>query len=393
MQRTVLVAHMSGDVYGSDLQLLESVSALVDRGWQVVVALAKGGPLVQMLRDRGAEVCEVGFPVLSHAHASFAGILRLATASPSALIRIRRLIRAVRPQVVYVNTVTLPWWLLAARISSTPVLCHVHEAEDVGSRAILFALNLPLLLANQIISNSQASIEATCRLVPGLRSRTRLIYNGVPSPDETLAMPDFSARPCRILVVGRLSPRKAQEVALEAVAILRSEGKEVDLEICGTPFKGYEWYEDLLRQRAEQEDLDGHVTLSGYVSPIWRALARAQIVVAPSSREPFGNAVVEAQLGMRPVVASGAMGHKETVQDGVTGLLVEPGDARAMAEAVGRLMADTDLAKALSLQGRSQAMARFSTARYKADVVDTVECLAVQSEWVVDDGGPSGLVG
>lgn len=376
MRRTVLMAHMSGDVYGSDLQLLESVSALAEHGWRVVVALAKGGPLVQMMRDRGAEVREVSFPVLSHAYASPAGIVRLAAASPRALMKIAKLIRAVQPHVVYVNTVTLPWWLLAARITRTPVLCHVHEAEDVGGRAILTALNTPLLLANRIVSNSRASMDATCGLVPGLRARTRLIYNGVPPPDEPPTMPDLAVRPCRIVVVGRLSPRKAQDVALEAVAILRSEGKDVELEICGTPFEGYEWYEDQLRRRSELEDLDGHITLSGYVSPVWLALARAQIVVAPSSREPFGNAVVEAQLGMRPVVAAEAMGHKETVQDGVTGLLVEPGDARAMADAVTRLMDDADLAWALARQGRAQGLARFSTARYKADVLDTVESLA-----------------
>lgn len=45
MQRTVLMANMSGDVYGSDLQLLESVRALLAQGWRVVVVLAQEDPL------------------------------------------------------------------------------------------------------------------------------------------------------------------------------------------------------------------------------------------------------------------------------------------------------------------------------------------------------------
>lgn len=375
MNRTVLMAHMSGDVYGSDLQLLESVSALNEAGWRVVVALADGGPLVDMMRDRGAEVRLVDFPILSHAYASARGIAQLAGRSPAALARIRGLIKDVGPAVIYVNTVTLPWWLLAARLTRTPVLCHVHEAEDVGGRAVLTALNAPLLLAGRIVSNSRASVEATCGLVPGLRGRTRLVYNGVPAPTETPSAPEFSSRPFRLVVIGRLSPRKAQDVALEAVAILRSENKNVVLEVCGTPFDGYEWYEEQLRGRALRPDLAGHVTFSGYVSPIWPALNRAQVVLAPSLREPFGNAVVEAQLAMRPVVASEAMGHKETVWDGVSGLLVEPGDPAAMAKAVSRLMDDTDLAKDLVRQGREQALTRFSTERYNRDIVDTVESL------------------
>lgn len=375
MKRTALVAHMSGDVYGSDLQLLESVSALTGHGWRVVVALAKGGPLVERMRDRGAEVREVDFPILSHAHASPAGIARLAAASPGALMKIGKLIRAVRPDVVYVNTVTLPWWLLAARLTRTPVLCHVHEAEQADRSIVLRALYGPLLLADAVICNGPASAEVARVLVPRLSGKIRVICNGVSGPDGLVSSPDPKSRPFLLVLVGRLSPRKAQHVALEAVAILRAAGKDVELEICGTPFEGYEWYAEELRDRAAERDLAGHVTLSGYVAPIWPALARAHALVAPSQVESFGNVVVEAQLAMRPVVVADNSGHRAIVEDGQSGLLVERDDPQALAKGVARLMDDTDLAEALARRGREQALARFSTDRYSADVVDTVESL------------------
>ena len=81
-------------------------------------------------------------------------------------------------------------------------------------------------------------------------------------------------------------------------------------------------------------ELAGRVRFSGYCSPIWPVLERADIVVAPSLQEPFGNVVVEAQLAGRPVVAAAAYGHLESITDVETGLLVPPGDAAALAEAV-----------------------------------------------------------
>ena len=68
----------------------------------------------------------------------------------------------------------------------------------------------------------------------------------------------------------------------------------------------------------------GAVTFPGYCKPIWPHLAAADIVVQPSLREPFGNAVVEAQLSSRPVVATSALGHLESIDDEETGLLVPP---------------------------------------------------------------------
>jgi glycosyltransferase involved in cell wall biosynthesis len=177
-------------------------------------------------------------------------------------------------------------------------------------------------------------------------------------------------------VVGRLSPRKAPHLALDAVGQLRARGYDVELEIVGTAFEGYEWYLAELEQRAARSDLAGAVTFLGYASPIWPVLARADIVIAPSLREPFGNAVVEAQLSRRPVVATAALGHTESVSDGETGLLVPAEDVGAMSTAIARLIDDPDLARQLADAGRESALRRFSIARYRAEVADLITSVA-----------------
>jgi glycosyltransferase involved in cell wall biosynthesis len=150
--------------------------------------------------------------------------------------------------------------------------------------------------------------------------------------------------------------------------VLRTQGRDVSLDLCGNPPEGLDWFCDQLRNRASQPDLDGAVQFLGYTSPVWPALARAHVVLAPSLGESFGNTVVEAQMANRPVVATAVQGHLETVIDGVTGVLVPCEDPIAMAAAIAGLLDDEDLAKKLARQGREKAIANFSALRYREQI-------------------------
>jgi hypothetical protein len=100
------------------------------------------------------------------------------------------------------------------------------------------------------------------------------------------------------------------------------------------------------------------------------------VVVAPSLGESFGNAVVEAQLASRPVVATAVQGHLETVTDGETGLHVPPSDAEAIATAVVRLLDDPALADRLAERARTVASEKFAAARYRSEMSSLMNRLA-----------------
>ena len=369
---TVLVAHPSADLYGADLQLVESVRGLTAAGWRVEVSLPGPGPLQERLREAGAQVGVLDVPVLRKALLSPAGLVRLALGCARALPAMVRLLRRTGPDVVYVNTVTVPLWLVAARLARRPALCHVHEAEDDAPRLVSVLLNAPLLLSRTVVVNSRAAAATLLRAVPPLAARTEVVHNGVPGPDHEPAPPAPAAGPRRVVLVGRLSPRKGTDVAVEAVALLRAAGRDVELELCGSVFPGYEWFEDQLRARIAAPELAGSVRLAGYTSPTWPALARAEVVLVPSRAEPFGNAAVEAQLAGRPLVASAVQGLQEIVTPGETGLLVPPGDAQALADAVATLLDDPALARELAAAGQASARRQFTTDRYRAAIADVV---------------------
>ncbi len=372
MPETVVVAHPSPDLYGSDLQLLESVAGLHEAGYTVRVVLPMAGPLVARLTERGAEVTIMPVPVLRKSLLRPLPFLSMLARLPATLVRSVRFLRRHRPVALYVNTVTVPTWLLAGAIARVPRLGHVHEAEEDQARLIRFALALPAKLADQVLVNSAAAGRVLAESVKPLRlEKVQLVYNGILDPGMT-PRPDRPDGPATLVVVGRLSPRKGTDVALEALAELVGQHRDVRLRVGGSIFPGYEWFQTQLQDRAARPDLAGRVELLGYVQPIGPLLAEADIVVVPSRVEPFGNTAVEAMLSGRPLVASAVQGLKEIVTDGSTGLLAEPGDPHALAAAIARLLDDPAMADRLAAAGRAEALERFSVGRYRDEIAAAV---------------------
>jgi glycosyltransferase involved in cell wall biosynthesis len=365
--RRVLIAHPSPDLYGSDRQLLETISGLREDGWDVAVYLPADGPLRPLLAERGAHVHVAPFPVLSKSVLAPRRLLSFAGRNAVTLAHLVGLIRRSRPDLVWVNTITVPVWLLAARLCGVATLCHVHEAEEDQPGLVRRALAAPLLLAREVVANSAAARRSLVDVVPQLLARTRVVHNGVPLPPEppTPARDRSPQDPLRLVVVGRLSPRKGTDVALDALALVRAGGVDAHLVLCGTTFPGYEWFERDLRARAGEPDLAGHVTFAGYVHPTWPALADADVVLVPSRAEPFGNTAVEALHARRPVVVSAVQGLAEIVDDAAHGIRVTPGDARELADAVTALARDPRRARELADTGQRVAAERFAPAGYR----------------------------
>lgn len=335
MQQTYLMAHPSADLYGSDRVLLESVEALIETDAEVVVTLPSDGPLVSEIEHRGARVELCPTPVLRKSMLSPLGFLLLIMASIRGLVAGVNLVRRVRPDAVYVNTITIPLWLVVARVTQRASVCHVHEAEGSASLLVQRALAAPLFLSDRIISNSEFSTAVLTRSFRRLGARTKIILNGVIGPEEVVPPRTRLDGGLRALYVGRLSERKGVDVAVEAVAQMHERGTPVQLDIVGAVFPGYEEYEDVLRNLVERRGLGDAVTFHGFQADVWPHLAAADVLVVPSRLdEPFGNTAVEALLAERAVVVSDTSGLREASAGYESAYRVAPNDPRAIAAAL-----------------------------------------------------------
>lgn len=164
-----------------------------------------------------------------------------------------------------------------------------------------------------------------------------------------------SAPGARLLVVGEGSRREALEAQARTLGLL---GEECDGDRCvGT--RG-------ARPGAK-------VVFTGRRDDVPAVTAALDVAVLPSYREAQGLVILEAMALSRPVVATNVGGIPEMIEDGVTGLLVPPRDASALAAAIGRLLDDHPLADTLARAGHDLVHERFCLERMIAEVGDIYE--------------------
>jgi glycosyltransferase involved in cell wall biosynthesis len=159
--------------------------------------------------------------------------------------------------------------------------------------------------------------------------------------------------PATFVFLGRMIPHKGVEWLLRAAARVRSD---VRIELAGTGNQ-----ENDYRTLATRMGLDGRVRFHGWLAGgAAEALLRdARALVFPSIwHEPAGLVALEAMVAGRAVIASRVGGIPETVNDGVSGVLVEPGDEVALAREIDRLATDWELARRLGEAGRAIAAER-----------------------------------
>lgn len=149
--------------------------------------------------------------------------------------------------------------------------------------------------------------------------------------------------------VGVLEERKGHRFLLEAAALLKGRGVKLVYRIAGM---------GSLRQQLEQQaarlGLANDVRFFNFVKDTASFIADIDLFVMPSLSEGLGVAALEAMASTKPVIASRVGGLAESVVDGVTGLLVAPRDAGALAQAVERLVREPQLAASMAARGRER---------------------------------------
>jgi glycosyltransferase involved in cell wall biosynthesis len=161
-------------------------------------------------------------------------------------------------------------------------------------------------------------------------------------------------RPLRLLTVASLSEYKGHRYLLDAVALLERSGQPVDCSLVGDgPLR------DTLQRQRDDLGLHSSVTFLGRrtAPEVRRLMQECDVFVLPSVRTADGMmegipvALMEALASGRPSVASRLSGIPELVEDGLSGLLVPPADADALADALARLADDEDLRRTLAEAG------------------------------------------
>jgi glycosyltransferase involved in cell wall biosynthesis len=178
--------------------------------------------------------------------------------------------------------------------------------------------------------------------------------------DQPPVRSERAAGRLRILVVARLVQGKGHALLLEAVAALAERGVDVHLDVVGDGPK-----REALMRIAARHGVARRVRFRGSVGQddIREEYRRCDVFCLPSFAEGVPVVLMEAMAMGVPVVASDLMGIPELVDDGVSGLLVRPGRADALVDALAALAADPALRGAMGAAGRRRVLADFNVDR------------------------------
>lgn len=275
-------------------------------------------------------------------------------------LRLARLIREHRPQLIHLHSRRGAdlWGGVAARLTGTPCVLsrrvdnpeprwlvavkyrlfdHVVTISE-GIRTVLLDEGLP----SDKVSCVRSALDAAPWLVPVDRAAFRAEF-GLPEDAVTIGM------------VAQLIPRKGHRYLLDALPALIAQCPQVRVLLFG---KGP--LEAELRAEIAARGFADRVKLAGFRDDLARWVGGLDVLAHPADMEGLGIALLQAAAAAVPVVASRAGGLPEAVEDGVTGLLVPPGDVSALTTALGRLLADATLRHRMGAAGRARILAEFS---------------------------------
>jgi glycosyltransferase involved in cell wall biosynthesis len=268
----------------------------------------------------------------------------------------------------------------AARRQHIPVVAISRgwTGEDVKVR-LYEALDRALLRRMDrvvCVSHAQALRVRRSGVAP---DRIVVIHNAIrterfeqPDPVYRQVLHAMLPKPCRHIIgaAGRLSPGKGFALLIRAAQDLAGAHPDVGFVVFG---------EGVLRQRLAREidaaGLAGNFVLAGFRDDLDRFLPFLDLFVLPSFSEGLPNVVLEALAAGVAVVATAVGGTPEVVQDGSTGYLVAPGDARALADRIGRLLFATAERQGMGRRGRAWVHDHFGFAAQGTRYLDLFQQL------------------
>jgi len=295
-----------------------------------------------------------------------------------------RQVREMEAEIAHVHIYEQLVPLIRRSSPTTKIVLHVHDHSQLQQEEAVVRRRLEK--ADLIVGCSRYMAGAVAARFPSLSDRVLAIPNSIPEPWQEREQLDHDGS---IVFVGRLSPEKGVHVLVEAFNEIGKRLPTATLTLVGpsavpgpsvvqshldtpafAPVRHFYGQGNAYRRHlADLVDpsLQDRVDFVGEVpnEEATKKLVSADLLVMPSIwNEPFGMPVLEGMAAGLPVVATNLGAFPDTVADGETGLLVEPGDAAGLAGAIESILSDPVRARSMGAAGRARAATRFGWRQY-----------------------------
>ena len=343
----ILLVEFTSAVSGGERSLLELVQGL--RAEHDLTLACPGGPLAARAAKLGVPIAPIppSQPTFRlHPRHTPVELARMARAAR----RLRTIVRASRPDVVHANSIRAGMTAIPAVRGVSPLVVHCRDALPPGAAGAV--VGRTVLAGADYVAAISRHVAATVGGAGWEERRIAVVDNAVDL--ERFDPAAWARDACRaalpadgelvLSVIAQITPWKGQDLAIRTLAELRRRGRDARLLLVGeVKFAGAATthdnraYERELHRLVASHGLADRVAFLGERDDPERVLAASDVLLVPSTGEPFGRTVIEAMAMNVPVAATSVGGPSEILRDGVGGRVVAGRDAVTWADAVEEL--------------------------------------------------------
>lgn len=384
--RRAVFVQFTAEPSGSPLSGLLIVKALRARGWAVDAVFGRPGSCAALYEAEGCAVHHLPHGSWLSADRWFRQILRWRSEWTAAR-RFSRLLREVRPDVVYVNNVTGAAAALAARWHHVPCVWHLRELfQDAGGEVRdppLGGRAAVRLTLDRLAAHVVAVSHAVRRNVVGDRPARPVtvvpnaafaeFFSERRSPEECRRLLGLPTGVPIIGMPGGLRPLKGHGFFLDAARQANARHPDAHFAITGS---GQPAYRAQLENSIAGTPLANRVHFLGTVADMAAFYRGCDVICVPSRSDACPRTAIEPLAIGTPVIGSDVGGIPETLDHGRTGLLVPYGEVAALAAAFVRLLDDPAERARLAAAARSRAEAEYREELYCDRILRIIDSVA-----------------
>ncbi|KXT96416.1 glycosyltransferase family 4 protein [Streptococcus oralis] len=370
--KRILYLHAGAEMYGADKVLLELIKGLDSKEFEAHVILPNDGVLVEALRQVGAQVSVLDYPILRRKYFNPKGIADYIRSYNFYAKQIALYAREHSIDMVHNNTAAVLEGIYLKRKLKLPLIWHVHEII-VKPKAISDFINMLMgRYADKIVTVSQA-VANHIKQSPFIKdSQVEVIYNGV---DNAVYYPmdassirekfDIAQDALVIGMIGRVNAIKGQNDFIEAVEPLLEKNEQAVAFLAGGVFPGEEWRLEELDKRIASSSVVSQIHRIDYYDKTSELYNMFDIFVLPSIKpDSLPTVVLEAMACSKPVVGYNNGGIAEMVVDDKSGCLVKPNRPQELSNAISLLLDSSEKREKFGRVGYQRQKELFSLESY-----------------------------
>lgn len=354
----VALLSQSANYAGAEKMLLQLAMLLKDEDDFLPVVLCPQAENITGIADKSEELGIETIKISSMPWYVYTNHENVSQLSRKTLDSVRSLVkelRALSPSLVICNTLTSIAPVLAAREIGIPIITWVHGILDAHFIPADFDLERRLLFDRIVIALSDRVVCCSDWTAdyyrPYAEDKVDVITNWTADPGDN-ASPFTSGK---FVCLNTFDENKGVQYLLQAAAILKDKGYRFTLDLYGTGGKEAE-----LREYVTKHKLGETVKFCGRTNDVDKVYRGCFCVINPSDLESFGLTLVEGMSYGKPVIAVSSGGPTTIVEDGVTGFLIPPRDAQAIADKMAWLIDHGDESLQMGKEGRKRYKKLFS---------------------------------